>query len=287
MITKKVLLATDFSESANQLSDCIKNLQLAGLEEVILLHVVNTSGLFGLNHSSEEKLINKKNKVEKKLEKQEEDFKDLDLKIESLVTVGSVANKIVEVAELKDVDLILISSYAKGYIKEIFLGSTTFDVIRTSTTPIWVEKYKEVTEKKVELFSENRFNKVLVPTDLSKRVDNVLDKVKESNEFIDNVVILSVIEKNISKEQLKNIIIYRQRTLSKVKSDLEDLGINVKLIINHGVATRNILEVADEEEVSLIMLPTRGSGTIKGLVIGSTTNEVVRRAKKPVLVFPS
>ena len=51
-------------------------------------------------------------------------------------------------------------------------------------------------------------------------------------------------------------------------------------------AGADILAVAEKEDVTLIMLATRGEGMVKEFLLGSTANEVTRQSKRPVLIFP-
>ena len=290
---KRVLLATDFSESAKELTNCIKELQPAGLTEVFLTHIVNTNKLFSLKDYSEqesvdrEKLIRTRNQIETGLKNEKKQFEDFNLKVKTIVEVGPVADKLVEIAKEEDIDLILIPSHSKSYLQNFLLGSTTSDVIRISKVPVLVERYKEITEEKIKTFPENRFNKVLFPTDLSKGADKVFQQIKKAGQIIKEVVILSVIERNINQEQLERLVTSRKKNLLKLKEELEEEGIEVKAKIEAGDAVENILRMAQEEETTSIVMPTKGSGNIKGLLIGSTTNEVVRKSKRPILVFPS
>jgi nucleotide-binding universal stress UspA family protein len=53
-----------------------------------------------------------------------------------------------------------------------------------------------------------------------------------------------------------------------------------------GKPYREILALADEREVDLIVIGVRGRNAIDLALFGSTTNQVVRRARCPVLVIP-
>ena len=54
--------------------------------------------------------------------------------------------------------------------------------------------------------------------------------------------------------------------------------------IEVGISAYSILKAAGEENASLIVMGT-GSRSIKRILLGKTTNEVVKRAKVPVLVM--
>jgi len=77
----------------------------------------------------------------------------------------------------------------------------------------------------------------------------------------------------------------RERTeLEVVLKEIEKGGVKGKVRIEVGNSAHTILKAADEENISLIVMGT-GSGSVKGLLLGRITNEVVKRAKVPVLVI--
>jgi nucleotide-binding universal stress UspA family protein len=53
----------------------------------------------------------------------------------------------------------------------------------------------------------------------------------------------------------------------------------------HGKAYREILGVATEENVDLIVMGVHGRNALDLMLFGSTTNQVVRRATCPVLTL--
>jgi nucleotide-binding universal stress UspA family protein len=55
---------------------------------------------------------------------------------------------------------------------------------------------------------------------------------------------------------------------------------------NGGSSARAILETADQKEVSLIVMGTRGPSSMAELMLGNVTMEVLRYARCPVLVVP-
>ena len=54
-----------------------------------------------------------------------------------------------------------------------------------------------------------------------------------------------------------------------------------------GVRTVEILKVADDERVELIVMGVQGKGALNRLIFGSTTDRVIRHAGCPVLTLHS
>ncbi|WP_408956477.1 universal stress protein [Natroniella sp. ANB-PHB2] len=284
---EKILLATDFSKQANNLIETAKRLKETGLKKVILVHVINTERIkFEFFDTSNSINQDYKEREKKLLLKEKERLESLGLDVEPLILVGSPAEKIVETAEAKEVDLILIASHGKGYIKELLLGSTTLKVIRVSKVPVLLENYKE-NKKEVETSYNNKFNKVLIPIDFSELSKQLIGRIKDSNKAIKNLLLLSIIERSNNQGKLEKMKLSTKDKLKKLKTQLEKNGINVEIKVKVGKPAKGILETAQKEDVSLIMMPTRGMGKIKEFMIGSTANSVIRNSEREVMIFPS
>ena len=68
-------------------------------------------------------------------------------------------------------------------------------------------------------------------------------------------------------------------------ADCMDL-VEVRQMVEFGAPDRNIVEVAEKENVDLIVMSTHGRTGIDHVILGSVTEKVVARAPCPVLVVP-
>lgn len=275
----KVLLCTDFSIESEKLVQTLYELKDLGLKEVVIFNVVEIDSA-GSNAPS----FQKQKKEALKADQRELEKEGLRVKIE--IKIGTPPKDIVQKAEEENVDLILIGSHGKGFIKRILLGSTTFDVIRLSKKPVLVEKYKEVKRDQDYSVIPDKFNKVLLPIDYSSHSMNVLERVKEMKK-IREVLLVSAIEYSQTEEELRETKDKLERHLGKIRMDLFNAGFASNYIIKEGTASKNILDVAENEGVDLVILSKRGEGRIKELLIGSTATTVITNSKAPVLIFPS
>ncbi len=55
---------------------------------------------------------------------------------------GALASQIKSLAIREDVSLIVMSSHGKGWLKQLMVGSTTFDVVRTAERPVLIVRSK-------------------------------------------------------------------------------------------------------------------------------------------------
>lgn len=75
------------------------------------------------------------------------------------------------------------------------------------------------------------------------------------------------------------------RFCKEVKADDSGLDFETdEIIVRRGNAVEEILKTAEERRCDLIVMGTRGLGTLAGAMMGNTARRVLRRSKKPVLV---
>jgi len=80
-----------------------------------------------------------------------------------------------------------------------------------------------------------------------------------------------------------------QAELGKIKANFvgENVAVYPKVLIDHLArnAGRAIVEYAEEKEMDLIIIGSRGLGNVRGKILGSVSNQVVQRADCHVLVI--
>lgn len=68
-------------------------------------------------------------------------------------------------------------------------------------------------------------------------------------------------------------------------ADCIDL-VEVRQVVEFGAPHKNIVEMAEQENVDMIVMSTHGRTGIDHVILGSVTEKVVARASCPVLVVP-
>jgi nucleotide-binding universal stress UspA family protein len=138
------------------------------------------------------------------------------------------------------------------------------------------------------------FEKVLVALDFSHYSQKILNRVSEIP-GISEVVLLHVIDATSPSRlewtpgpHLENA----NSLMAEKKEKLENLGlkvtINVDVIVNavtRAPVSRAIIDVAEKENVSLIVIGARGINPIQELLLGSVSSFVLRHAATHVLVM--
>ena len=280
MLVKKVVIAMDFSPASNKLLNCIQELVDNGLEEVVLVHVID------LRIGEERSIVSIQRETEERLQETANELKEKGIKAKVSVLGGFAASEIAHVAEKEEASMILIGSIGKSILREIFLGSTTFDLIRMTTTPVLIEKYRKDEEEKIQNVCISKFEKVVVPVDFSRCSQLVLDEIKQMKYGIREMILMSVAEHGETREEVERILEDYKVKLEEIAEDYRQMGIAVQVKVDVGLPSKIITTTAEQENATLIVMATRGAGLLKSLLLGSTSDAVSRHSKRPVLLIP-
>ena len=139
------------------------------------------------------------------------------------------------------------------------------------------------------------FEKVLVTLDFSPYSQKILDHTSEIP-GIQEVVLLHVVDVGRpARLEWTDGTLHIENTkllMEEKKKFLEHLGLKVRIsvdvivnAITQGTVSQAILEIAETENVSLIVIGARGINPIQELLLGSVSSSVVRYAKTNVLVL--
>ena len=125
----KVLCPTDLSDPAFEAIAFIKGISEVG--EILLQHVVFRGETWKEVEGHVEEATNNLNAIAKEIER-------AGLKVKVQVSVGSPAEQISDFASEEDVSLIVMNAYGKGWLKQLTVGSTTYDVAKMADRPVLV-----------------------------------------------------------------------------------------------------------------------------------------------------
>jgi len=73
--------------------------------------------------------------------------------------------------------------------------------------------------------------------------------------------------------------------LETIKRELEEEGFRVKTRLHVGTVRTDVIKIAREEDVSLIIMGTHGKGYVEGILWGSVSRNVVEYSDRPVLLI--
>ncbi len=75
--------------------------------------------------------------------------------------------------------------------------------------------------------------------------------------------------------------------LNQIEKEFDNENIKVKTILLEGATVKNILREAKKCEADLIITGSHKHGRFYNLLIGSTTNSLIKNSSIPILIIPS
>jgi len=278
----KILFPTDFSESANHAFE--NALCLTGVRDVIIQHVVSTyfekhphwSTLFDIHET--QKYMDMYIEMEMgKIPRQAQEH----ITYRSVISEGKPAQQIVELAEQEKVDAIVMGP-ARGVV--------TDQVIHSSSRPVLA-----IAQSDSHLRPLQNISKILVTTDCSPYSKAVVDYAFRLKQLLDcELLLLYVIElSNAIKFGIRQG--YFTDAVSKMrtwaKNQLENLtphqfvkDNSVHRLIEEGPVSDKIVECADDYDVNLVIAGAHGYGPVEKYFVGTTTNRLLTKLSRPLLI---
>ena len=146
-----------------------------------------------------------------------------------------------------------------------------------------------------ELLVPFRVKSILVPLDFSPPSKKALDyAVSVARQFKAKLTLLHVVEPVATPDFAATfpLVMEDDRLMALAKKDLEGVmksariprGIVEKVLVRFGRSFHEITEAARTRKADLIIISTHGYTGLKHVLLGSTTERVVRHAPCPVLV---
>jgi len=278
----KILVALDGSERSKHAYEEILKFAKETRAEVLAISVVPShkelvSSLSVFGHVKD--LIRKP--YIKALEEAKELAEENDIKIETHLEEGKPYEKIIEIAQKENCDLIVTGRRGITSFEKILIGSTTHRIINNSPIDVFViPKYAKIS-----------FKKILAATDTSAEGNKVVEKAgKLAKNYNGELGIISVIKLPVEPivdlqeiiEELKKEI---EKHLISIADKITKEGVKVEIFVKQGDPHMVIVDTAKEIEATTIVIGAYSALSQKS--IGSVGEKVIANAYCPVLVIKS
>ena len=272
----RVLLPIDFSEQSMMMFDCALDLKELGSKMITLLHVKQR----GKELPAADK---------KKLESLVDRLHDAGLDASSVIREGDPVSIILEEADSEHVDIITMASAGKGKAEELLVGSVSMGVIRHSPKPILIDKFPvmQVGGKMKECRTgQHLFRHALVSVDIPACSTN-LEEVFQSlcRRGLKEATLLHIIDSSKYKIGDDSRFAFAKKVLDEMKART-DSTCKISTHLHYGTTAYNILESIREIDPSIVIIGTKKSSYLRGMTLGTTTEEVVRKSPIPLLIVP-
>jgi nucleotide-binding universal stress UspA family protein len=212
------------------------------------------------------------------------------VEVETAIVPGSgAAATIADYAKRSGIDLIVIGTHGLGGFRHLLLGSVTETVLRQASCPVLT------VPPRAHAISTLPFKRLLWPTDFSSSslaaleiafllaqqaqasltLMNVLAEADENDLFVARPYDIHHHAHEVERRAREHL----QQLVPDAVKDWASPAVRVA----RGIAEEEILRVAADESIDLIVMGIQGRRPLELMVFGSTTNQVVRRARCPVL----
>jgi nucleotide-binding universal stress UspA family protein len=212
--------------------------------------------------------------------------------VETLVECGYPVRHILARAAALPADLVVMGTHGRSGFERLVLGSVTEKVLRQAPCPVMAVPPPAATAGKLP------YTRLLCPVDFSDSSEaalrfacsiaeeadarltivHVFDWEQDDDLMLarfDTAEYFEAVERQ-ARDRLEGLVTDEARVWSKPET-----------VTARGKPYREILALADAKQADLIVLGVRGRNPIDLALFGSTTNQVVRRARCPVLTIPA
>jgi nucleotide-binding universal stress UspA family protein len=294
---KKILFPTDFSESANTALKWALMLAKNFEAELHMLHAVVLHNddvgdeVYERFPDMQDCIEMLEENADTRLEKALQDKGTVE--IERHVIRGYSKHELItEFAEEKNIDLIVMGTHGRTGLRHLILGSVTEKVMRHCYCPVLtVRKSKRYTEK-------TDIRRVIVPIDFSEYCkQSLVTGVTLADTLGVEIEIVHAVDSSLhpafysagidSLTEADPDLVERakEKIADFARSIVEDR--DVTYTVTEGNAAKEISNLADSHTNALIVISSHGHNALERLMMGSTTERVVRMAKSPVLTVKS
>jgi nucleotide-binding universal stress UspA family protein len=289
-----IVIATDLSP----LSDDVVKVGLEWAEKLAcipsVIHVNNTQnspdalGLWGNDFEEifREIYQDVKRKIGEKVKDQVVRIRPK-VEVERLVYFGKILDILLKVCNEKSAKLIVIGAKGHSEWAEIFLGSKSEKIIRTSHCPVLVVRGERAIYPK----------KIFWATDMGELCDYALSWITLlANTFGSEIVLAHVLKPQFSQyidhEETSVADVYKEKKLnaqekiSKYVNRLEKEGVLVKTLIkpNHLLVGKTLVEMINSEGPDLIVVGTKSKMGLERVFLGSVVEHILHHVSQSCLI---
>jgi len=273
---KKILVPTDFSDTAEHALKIAAQLAKKHNSEIYLLHMLELPLQLidpvggGSSQNLPESIFFMKLAHQRIAKLMARPYLK-DIKDHETVMFHQAFEGIMEVSAEYKCDTIIMGSHGASGFKEMFIGSNTEKVVRSSTIPVLVIKNEH------ENFAVENF---IFATDADASNKHTLEKAYNFSKLIDaefHLLFINTPNNFITSTEV------RERIENFVSgSEIKDYKMH---IYNDVSVEKGILNFAMKKEKALIGISTHGRKGLAHFFNGSISEDLVNHAKMPVVTF--
>lgn len=272
----RILIPVDFSpagESAVKYGAYLANKYRA---DIFLLHILENAHAYPPDWFTDKSRGISKGMIEEKakqmLDEQAVDItKKYGVYVQSIITIGKPAFKIISTVTEHDIDLIVMGAHGVQGFEAFFIGSTAHKVVNISPCPV-------VTIR--EGYESGELKSIVLPIDESRysrqKVSTVLPLAAKCKS---EVHVLGIVQSD-DKSDLAKLNI----KINTVQEAIEKAGLHfVRKMVKGNNIAMEAMKYAEEVKADLLSIMTDHESDMTGIFMGAFARQIVNHSKVPVL----
>jgi nucleotide-binding universal stress UspA family protein len=216
--------------------------------------------------------------------------------LDVIVKAGALKDELLAIVNESKIDLVVMGTHGRNAFERFMLGSLTERMLRKLTVPVLTVSHLDPA-KELHSAGPVSLRKILYATDLSDSADVglkvALDLARGAGARLTVLHVLKALETVYWGSEggflTNELDVLRQDTFTRLKLSIPDEwseDVDVTPMMVEGDAYREILRIADEEKMDLVVLNLQGKSVVERALLGSTAERVIRSAHMPVLSIP-
>jgi len=275
---KKILVPVDFSSHSEYALEVAANIAKNQNAEIVAVHMMGLSEAVVTRDESKE--VFEAMYYMKLAEKRFAEFLDKDylegIKVTDAVHNYKIFSELNQLAHEFGADLIVMGSHGSSGLKEVFVGSNTEKVVRTSEIPVLVVKHRhENFNPEVGVFACDFLKNSIGPY---KRAQKLFDTLGINMQLL---YVNLAGDFRSTREIEKRILNFLKNT--EEPNPLETL--NKVVQYNEYSVEAGIFGYSQVSNTDIIALPTQGRQGLAHFFSGSIGEDVVNHSDLPVITF--
>lgn len=286
---KRFILATDLSGASNALAESLGGLKSLGAEECLLV--------LALPQETDELIVEfRRDVIDQRLQAQKEMLEKLGYRTETRIVMGPVRRELNRIALEEDYDLIVTGAEKHSLTTEILSGSLAYDIVHHAEKPLLIVRLAEDPETGFEAvlpIGVESESPVLYATDFSGNSETAFETLEGMvTRGFKNIILYHVLDKSKIEPYLEDMLAdFTKENLERLESMKRILAekgdVHIEILLHYGHPSQDIVKLAEERHVQLILMGSQGSGFIRELYLGSVSHNVARHAQASVLLIPA
>ncbi|MFC7138972.1 universal stress protein [Halosimplex aquaticum] len=217
-------------------------------------------------------------------------------RVETAVVDGDPAETIVNYAAEEGIDLVVMGTHGRTGLDRVVTGSTSAQVVRESTVPV-------VTVRDVDGTLTTEYDDVLIPTDGSPAAEVAIDHgIAVADAFDATVHAVYVVDTMAlaggadtavpgggggggaaTGDILEPLVSSGEDATERIAERAREEGLDATSEVIEGSPGSSLVDYVDSASIDFVAMGTHGRTGLDRVLLGSTTERLMRHANAPVL----